>query len=212
MNILTFLKEFEADGPTIFYAVESDRIQLMKLSDTLNEMGSPVGPIDAYERIELLSDKAVKYFSENVEEDSELVFEIGAVISTMENGADIPQLLKALPKSLKPDIDFKVYIREVRGFNYFDGIENKSMIILDQFEDGTHTEVTDENILTMLNNAISKKVFSHGSADRSYSIAGQIQVIENNSPLKWAKYEISFDVEHFYDDSDLNGFKFDDQF
>lgn len=160
---------FNENGIDEYFAISKDRIETMKASETYDRFGQLVDEVDAGDYVCLLTQKAVdlanKIANEEREEnhnnsDSDEEFEKNEIYSLNDtvsayDNRDIFTAIRELDET-----DFDHISEEVKGFNYWDGNNWKTVTIECEYNEPSH-EVIEEKLSVEINEAIENVEFTH---------------------------------------------------
>ena len=203
----TFIKKTnEEDEQVKYLAIGEERIKDMYLHDTYNDYGQLVGYTDAGDwsvlnhSCDLYQDclKAIKeQFLNGLDTD---YIEINDDFSIYWFGWDLDGNNISLSEEKKTEIQnwIKEYEEknskygECRGFNYHDGNNWESVIVYNEYGENTnYEEVTDEELIAELNEAIDKSsLHKEGAGHREYRYS-EWSVISYSWAHHFEEFEIS---------------------
>lgn len=198
MSQFIFLTEADSEGPVKYFAIDAEKIEKLNGSDTYDLFGQPVSPEEVGDYLELKSQEATDvanqaYHDFHAEEDDTEVlqhFSIGQTISAYESSHEYDAIQRSA--DLKEGLDYEVYASWVKGFNYWDGSNWKSVIVEREHTDNVTNEILDdEELIKELNQAIEDKSFTGSTFGNLYYESGNYEIVVNNHQGRWAIYEIT---------------------
>lgn len=212
MNTYTFLTEnYNEDGITRYFAISAKCIETLRVSETYDRYGQLVSSIDAGDSLILNSKKAVdianKLKNNEKEEYGDLVtdwengeinnhvyteyFNVNDYITAYENS----DIFDAIIKDCKEGEDYTYFAETCKGFNYWDGNNYKTITTEVENGEASHTEISDENLINELNEAIENMSYEgEGYGTREYSYKNY-NIIDSAWQGTWEDYEITLKSE-----------------
>lgn len=178
MNNYIFLTENFTEGDTVYLAIDADKIETLNVSSTYDKYGQPVSNSDAGDSLDLLTNVAIDIANDAI--GSANYFEQGNVVSAFETPTAFDDILELLQKhNLIEGVDFTMYKETVKGFNYWDGSNYKTITTQVENGEATHTILDDERLIAELNEAIeNSKFIKEGFGTKIYEANGW--TVENN--------------------------------
>jgi hypothetical protein len=211
MTNYIFLTENYNEGPTTYYAISSDKIETLNLCDTYDRNGQKVGHFYAgdYHLDNHESDATkdcIKAVSEkfSIDEDNiHLVNTGGEIEIEAGDGAQYGFDEKTVEAFIKEWREKNESLTEVKGFDYWDGHNWKTITTGVYFGEPSHEIVSDEKLVAELNEAIENKSFEKSGFGCEVYSHDKWVVIDSNWQGTWAAFEIMSmeDYEHMQPNS-----------
>lgn len=181
MSDYTFLKPAN-DFEGVYYAIPSERIETINVSDTYDQYGQSVSAEDAGDYIEILSQEC----ADSVNEEFDESYEVGTHISAFSEGNEFYHIESLFVE----DVDYRVYRETIEGFNYWDGSNWKTIVVSGDYP--THEIEEDEEIVKRLNDALENKQYvSDGFGIETYESDECVIELRQFSSA-WETYTIEF--------------------
>lgn len=167
------------------YAVNAAEIKTLEVSSTYDQFGQLVSHEDAGDCIELVSEKAVRMANETRGE----VFQVGDMFTAMEENFD------DLLGELSEGEDYVKYFPTVEGFNYWDGNNNRSILVDgDGFEQDWEMEIeSDKKTVASLKRICKSTERGDGLDDRGITTYTRRNGVVKSS--RWAGHWWQYKIE-----------------
>ncbi|SHJ06330.1 hypothetical protein SAMN05443429_10899 [Cruoricaptor ignavus] len=172
----------------VFRAIDADRIETLRVSETYDQYGQRVSPEDAGACLYLLTEKACEVAkSFHLEQYEEREYRMGEAILAYED--------KAFDEVVDETEEGEDYERDeetCEGFNYWDGSNWQTVVIkYNQSDYWTGWEIVDdEELEKKLNQAIEDMEFeSEGGGFRRYTADGY-EIEESFYSSSWESYSL----------------------
>lgn len=203
METYAFIRlSYRESGYETIYAIDPDKIKSMNLSYTYNNYGQLIDTADAGDWITLDSEKAVglanRIYNEENEESEE--FEEKFSLNDSVSDYDHSDVFSQVRETLKEGEDYTHYSEEVKGFNYWDGSNWRSVIVEAEHHDPEWEVITDQDMIAELSAAIEEREFvKEGFGEKIYH-GGAYQVVYNYCQWAFASWELDRleDLEEYY--------------
>lgn len=154
MNI--FLKKYpEFDGD--YCMITESEIELLNVSDSYDPNGIRISASEAGDYIMLETKAAANEATRTYRElhNSVKSYNIHDIVSAHDEWELYDELMDST--NLVEGVDYSLYKENVRGFNYWDGHNWRTVTVSGEYP--THEVETDEEIIQQLNEAFDNKIF-----------------------------------------------------
>ena len=197
MSKFIFLKDVNSEGTVKYFAIDVEKIETLRESDTYGPYGQQVSPQDAGNSLTLLTQAAVDvankaYHDYHAEyDDTEVLqhYSISDVILAYESSNDYDAIVES---SLIENEDYSIESPYVKGFTYWDGSNYKTVVVEREFESNiSHEIVKDEDLIEELNQAIEDKEYVKSEFGKEKYQSGNWEIVDNHCQGSWSSYEIS---------------------
>lgn len=196
MSNYIFLTDNNRESETIYFAIDSEKLETLNVSDTYDNYGQSVSPEDAGNGITLLSQKAVDIANQSYHDnhsdydDTEILqhFSVGDYLSAYEN-KEYSDLVGNT--ELKVDEDYSENFPTCKGFNYWDGSNWKSVIVDYEYGEANFEIVDNEDLSKRLNEAIQNKQFLKEGFGAKYYETEEFEIEYNYCQGTWASYYLT---------------------
>jgi len=199
MSNFIFLTEANSEGPVVYFAIDAEKISEIPESDTYDRFGQSVSAGDAGNYLELKTQKAVEvaniaYHDSHAEwDDTEVLqhFSIGDEILAYEDSNSYDSVVKS--GTLEEGVDYDVTSTWVKGFNYWDGHNWKTVVVEREHtgrDNTSHQILDDQELMAELNEAIENKKFVKSEFGKEKYQSDRWEIVVNNFQGSWASYEI----------------------
>lgn len=186
MSNYIFLTENYKQGPVIYFAIIEDKIETLNVSDTYAEYGQTIDASDAGDGLELLTQDAI--FRMNKEHE----LRIGDVVYAYNNQERYTDILDALEASEKliEGVDYVLFRETLKGFNYHDGSNWKTVTVAADNGESSHSILENEELVKILNEAIENREYEREGFGKKIYFGGDYVVIDNYCHGAWASFEV----------------------
>ena len=199
MSQFIFLTEANSEGQVVYFAIDAEKIKEIPESDTYDRFGQPISAGEAGNYLELKTQKAVDvanqaYHDFHAEwDDTEVLqhFSIGDEILAYEDSNSYDSVVKS--GTLEEGVDYDVTSTWVKGFNYWDGSNWKSIIVEREHtgrDNTSHQILDDQELIARLNEVIENKKFVKSGFGKEVYQSGNWEIVVSNFQGSWATYEI----------------------
>lgn len=184
-----FLTPNNPESEIDYYAIDSDKIETLYVSETYTKYGQQVSPSEAGDYLVLTSDKAVELANKFYQEDNETQethYSIGDIVSAYDN-KEYEQITNS--HELIEDDDYSLYKETCRGFNYWNGSNWATILLGDDYN--SFSLVTDEELNKELNQAIVDKEYVRDGLGCEIYETSEYIIEDNYCQGVWASYHIT---------------------
>lgn len=199
MEKFIFLTKTENMGEIEYFAIAENQIETLNVSDTYLMDGQTVGSSEAGDYLTLYTQKAVNfaneaYHSNHAEsDDTEMLkhFNLNDTVSAY-NYDEFDEILES--DDLEKDVDFTVEYTTCKGFSYWDGYHDKTIIIQSDIYDNLDWQIeTDKLITKRLRTAISKMKEVSKGVGCIYYKHGSVNIYKSYCYGTWENYRLTID-------------------
>jgi len=192
-----FLTETNLEGAVTYYAIHDDKIEVLKESDTYDRYGQIISASEAGNSVLLKTQKAVDianqaYHDYHAEyDDTEVVlhYSLYDTIYAFESSSEYDAVIDS--SELDKDVDYSIESPWVKGFNYWDGSNWRTVVVEHENGNwGTHVIVDDEELIEELNQAIEDKEYVKSEFGKEKYQSGSWEIVDNHCQGSWATFEI----------------------
>lgn len=184
----TFIKK-RYDSEEIL-AIGKERIKDLALADVRDQYGQITGSDNAGDSVTLDTEKAVRIANKL---SAELEFEGKFSLTDYVSAYDNSQLFDAIKADdkLEEGADYTLNQEMVRGFEYWDGHNWRTVVVQADHYDPEYELIEDENLINELNQAIEDREFEkEGQGVRIYS-GGNYQIVDSQWHGSFAAWELT---------------------
>jgi hypothetical protein len=191
MSNFTFLTSNNQEFETTYFAIDSDKIETLNVSDCYDNNGQQVGAYNASDYISLTSEDAEilnKWCNTNAEklddeEGTKYCFVQGDIIMGDDFRFDI------FTGTISKD---SIMRTTCKGFTFWNGNNHKTITVSVEHGEPTHSIVTDEKLIEKLNNAIENKGEGASSFGQISYLFEDVSIVNSAYATSFATYEITF--------------------
>lgn len=203
-----FLTEANNEGETVYYAINESKIEPLNLFETYDQYGQKVGHYNAGDyAIDNSASDAKAHCEKAIEEkfnlasiviDDEKVYSIDneEVDYSFDDESEFQKLVIDINEFIEEWKKENERFTEVKGFTFWNGHNQQTIITKTDDGEPTHNVVDDDNLVRELKEAIENKSFeASGFGCEIYSHDNWV-VIDSNWQGDWASYEIMSVVDY----------------
>lgn len=179
-----FLTENFNEGHVIYFAINSEKIETINVSDTYDKFGQRVDASTAGDSVDLITQEAADFANKEYDSDR---YSMGDNISSWDDSI----LFDAIETKFPEGDENVTYNKDtIKGFNYWNGQNWRTVTTSWNFGEATHSIIDDKEIINELEKAIEEKEFREGAfGTRIYDGNGYV-IINSRCVGDWAEYEI----------------------
>lgn len=200
----TFLKSadrYEHRDNPMWWAVSSDRIESLAVSDSYDQFGQKISPSDAGDYLDLISDAAVSLANEidanygDVEYEDEAARPIRFKLHSVVSAFDDHDIFSQIVEKLEEGRDYRLEETQFEGFNFWDGSNFKTIVVSSFDDNNTHEIEEDESIIARLNAALENgELVSEGFGTKTFRYQ-DAEIKYSQFQAAWEYAEITLDNE-----------------
>lgn len=180
-----------------YLAVPADKIETIKLSDTFDDEGKMAGSAYGGDYLKLISQEAISIANKLAEN-----LKIPNRFNLQDEvwGETHPEIYDKLVEIIKLDTDegedYILHFRTIKGFHYFDGNQDRTVIVeYDDGEVGEYAVIDHEGFNQKLNEAIKTSTLEkEENGEKQYSHS-EFNIRTNKMEYQWADYVVTPKME-----------------